>query len=186
MRTDVFSGMFFSNLVMFFIIIACAGTLFKNGITDITSAAQAAQALRPFAGDLSYFLFAVGIIGTGLLAIPVLAGSASYVIAETFDFKEGLFRKWYEAKLFYGVMILAVGLGILFNFIGFDPMKALFYSALLNGLTAPVVIYFIVRLSSNDKVMGNFKNKTTYKIIGWTTFVLMSIVAMLAIFYLWI
>jgi len=97
MRTDVFSGMFFSNLVMFFIVLACAGTLFKNGITDITSAAQAAQALRPFAGDLAYFLFAVGIIGTGLLAIPVLAGSASYVIAETFDFKEGLFRKWYEA-----------------------------------------------------------------------------------------
>ncbi|MES2416525.1 MAG: Nramp family divalent metal transporter [Patescibacteria group bacterium] len=185
MRIDVFSGMFFSNLVMFFIIIACAGTLFANGITDITSAADAAQALRPFAGNLSYFLFAVGIIGTGLLAIPVLAGSASYVIAETFDFKEGLFRKWYEAKVFYGVMIFAVGFGILFNFIGLDPIKALFYSALLNGLTAPVVLYLIVQLSSNEKVMGQFKSRKISKIIGWATFAIMTIVALLAVFYLW-
>lgn len=185
MRIDVFTGMFFSNVVMFFIILACAGTLFKNGITEITSAADAAQALRPFAGDLSYVLFAIGIIGTGLLAIPVLAGSASYVIAETFDFKEGLFRKWYEAKLFYGVMIFAVMLGILFNFIGLDPIKALFYSALLNGLTAPVVLYLIVKISSSEKIMGEFKNSKVYTFFGMATFIIMTIVAILALFFLW-
>src|SRR5581483_554155 len=124
-RLDVWSGMILSNLVMFFIIAACAALLFTHGITNITSAAQAAEALRPFAGDKSYWLFAIGIIGTGLLAIPVLAGASSYAAAESFKWREGLYRKFGQAHAFYGTIILSVFVGLGMNFIGLDPIKAL-------------------------------------------------------------
>jgi NRAMP (natural resistance-associated macrophage protein)-like metal ion transporter len=186
MRVDVWSGMFFSNLVMFFIIIACGATLFKNGITNITTAADAALALRPFAGNFTYILFAIGIIGTGLLAIPVLAGSASYAVSESFGWKEGLYRKWHEGHAFYSVMILAVGLGILLNFIGLDPIKALIYSAVLNGIIAPIIIFIILHLSSSEKIMGSFKNKPWTKSIGWIAFVLMALVGVAAIVSFWL
>jgi len=181
MRIDVWSGMFFSNLIMFFIIAACAATLFANGITNITSAEEAAVALRPFAGDLAFFLFALGILGTGLLAIPVLAGSASYAISESFGWKTGLYRKFKQASAFYGVISLAMVLGIIFNFVGFDPIKALIYSAVLNGIISPVMIFFIVHLSGNEKIMGDFKNKKNTNIFGWVTFVLISLVSLGAI-----
>ena len=115
MRVDVWSGMFVSNMVMFFIIAACAATLYVNGITNISTAGEAAVALRPFAGDFAYFLFTMGILGTGLLAIPVLAGSSSYAISETFGWKTGLYLKLKQATSFYGVIIFAMFLGIIFN-----------------------------------------------------------------------
>lgn len=176
MRIDVWSGMFISNLVMFFIIAVCAATLYANGITNITTAEDAAIALRPFAGDFAYILFALGILGTGLLAIPVLAGSASYAISEAFGWKTGLYRKFKQASSFYGVIIVAMVLGITLNFIGIDPIKALIYAAVLNGIISPFMIFFIVRLSGDKRVMGDFRNKRTGNILGWVTFVLISLV----------
>ncbi|HPS21734.1 MAG TPA: divalent metal cation transporter [Candidatus Paceibacterota bacterium] len=167
MRVDVWSGMLLSNLIMFFIIATCAATLFQNGITNIGTAADAAQALRPFAGNFAFFLFAVGIIGTGLLAIPVLAGSVSYAMSESFGWKFGLYRKLKRATSFYGVIIVAMLLGIGLNFVGIDPIKALIYSAVLNGIISPVILFFIVKISSREDVMGEFKNKKVSKLLGW-------------------
>lgn len=174
MRTDVWSGMFLSNLVMFFIIVACAATLNANGITNIDTASQAAEALRPFAGEYSYLLFAIGIIGTGLLGIPVLAGSSSYAIAESFGWKEGLHYKLRQAYSFYGIIILSVLVGIAINFIGIDPIKALIYSAVGNGLVAPVVLVLILLLASNSKVMGRHAIGWAGKSIGWITVTMMA------------
>ncbi len=174
MRIDVWSGMFLSNVVMFFIIAACGGILFTNGITEITSAAQAAEALRPFAGDATYFLFAVGIIGTGLLAIPVLAGSSSYALAESFRWKEGLYRNLQQAYAFYGIIIISMLVGLGINFIGIDPIKALIYSAVANGLVAPIILFMIVSISSSKKVMGHWRNKRFVTIVGWLVFALMT------------
>lgn len=181
MRIDVWSGMFLSNIVMFFIIAACGGVLFTNGITEITSAAQAAEALRPFAGDATYFLFAIGIIGTGLLAIPVLAGSSSYALAESFNWKEGLYRNLQQAYAFYGVIIISMLVGLAINFIGIDPIKALIYAAVANGLIAPVILLMIVLISSNKKVMGHWRNKPAVTFIGWATFALMTVAGVAAI-----
>ena len=181
MRIDVWSGMFVSNLIMFFIIAASAATLFANGITNITSASEAAIALRPFAGDFAFMLFALGILGTGLLAIPVLAGSASYAISESFGWKTGLYRKLKQATSFYGVIIVAMALGIILNFIGLDPIKTLIYSTVLNGIISPFMIFFIIHLSGNENIMGNFKNKKMGNIFGWLTFALISLVGIGAI-----
>lgn len=167
MRVDVWSGMTLSNIVMFFIIAACGGILFQNGITNITSASQAAEALRPFAGDASYFLFATGLIGTGLLAIPVLAGASSYALAESFKWREGLYRKFNQAHAFYGVIIVSMGLGLAINFLGFDPIKVLIYSAVANGIVAPIVLFLVVKISSDKKIMGRWVNKPTTTFIGW-------------------
>jgi NRAMP (natural resistance-associated macrophage protein)-like metal ion transporter len=175
MRVDVWSGMFVSNFAMFFIITTCAATLFTNGITNISTADQAAVALRPLAGDYAYFLFAIGIIGVGLLGIPILAGSAAYAISESFDWKFGLYRKLKEAYAFYGVIALSTLIGLLMNFIGIDPIKALIYSAVANGLVAPIMIYFIVRISSNKDIMGTFVNSKYVTIMGWLTVFLMSL-----------
>ncbi|HEX8227202.1 MAG TPA: Nramp family divalent metal transporter [Candidatus Saccharimonadales bacterium] len=174
MRIDVWTGMFLSNLVMFFIIAACAALLHQNGITEITSAAQAAEALRPFAGDATYFLFAIGIIGTGLLAIPVLAGSSSYAIAESLKWKEGLYRKLNQAHAFYGMIIISMMVGLAINFIGIDPIQALIYSAIANGLVAPLILLLIVLMSSNRKIMGKWTNKPSTTWIGWFVVLLMS------------
>jgi len=181
MRIDVWSGMFVSNLIMFFIIAASAAALFANGITNITTASDAAIALRPFAGDFAFALFALGILGTGLLAIPVLAGSASYAISESFGWKTGLYRKLKQATSFYGIIIIAMAIGIVLNFVGLDPIKALIYSAVLNGVISPFMIFFIVRLSGNENIMGNFKTKKIGNILGWLTFVLISLVGIGAI-----
>lgn len=173
MRIDVWSGMLLSNVVMFFIIAACGGILFPNGITHIETAAQAAEALRPFAGDATYFLFAVGLIGTGLLAIPVLAGSTSYALAESFRWKEGLYQNLQQAYAFYGMIIISMLVGLGINFIGIDPIKALIYSAVANGLVSPLVLLLIVLISSNKKIMGRWVNKKYVTWIGWITFLLM-------------
>jgi len=167
MRIDVWSGMLLSNLVMFFIIAACGAILFPAGITQIHSAAEAAEALRPFAGNLTYWLFALGIIGTGLLAIPVLAGSSSYAAAESFKWREGLYRKFKQAHAFYGTILLSVFVGLAINFLGIDPIKALIYSAVANGIVAPLILALIVIISSNKQVMGDWVNKRATTALGW-------------------
>ena len=181
MRIDVWSGMFLSNVVMFFIIAACGGVLFTHGITTITSAAEAAEALRPFAGPYTFFLFAIGIIGTGLLAIPVLAGSSSYALAESLKWREGLYRNLKQAQAFYGVIIISMIVGLGINFIGLDPIKALIYAAIANGLVAPIVLFLIVRLSSSKKVMGDWANKSWVTGIGWVITGVMAIAGVAAI-----
>lgn len=186
MRADVWSGMFLSNLVMFFIIAACGATLFSHGITNITSASQAAEALRPIAGDKVYLLFALGIIGTGLLAVPILAGSASYALSESFGWKLGLYRKLKEANAFYGVIIISTGIGLLINFAGLDPIKTLIYSAVLNGLISPVVLILIVMISSNAKVMGKWVNHKFVTILGWLITLLMTVAGIATIISLFL
>ncbi|MBP6866048.1 MAG: divalent metal cation transporter [Candidatus Pacebacteria bacterium] len=181
MRLDVWSGALVSNLVMFSIIAVCGAVLFKNGITNIESAEQAALALRPFAGDFSYFLFTLGIIGTGLLAIPVLAGSASYAVSESLKWKEGLYLNFKQAYSFYGVIIAAVLLGIGLNFIGLHPIKTLIYSAVLNGIIAPIMIFFILRISSDANIMSGYKNNRITNIVGWFTFLIMSLVSIFVV-----
>ncbi len=181
MRVDIWAGMFLSNLVMFFIIAVCSHTLHANGITNIQTASDAAQALKPLAGSWASLLFAIGIIGTGLLAIPVLAGSTAYAISESFGWKEGLYRKWKTAHAFYGVVAISIILGIILNFIGIDPIKALIYSAIANGIIAPIILIFIVKISSNHKIMGDFKNGPVTKTLGWITVILMSVTAIAAI-----
>lgn len=184
MRIDVWLGMFFSNAVMFFIIAACAGVLFTHGITTITSAAEAAEALRPFAGDATYFLFAIGIVGTGLLAIPVLAGSASYALSESFHWKTGLSKTLKQAHAFYGIIILSMLAGLAMNFIGLDPIRTLIYSAVLNGLVAPVVLILIVLLSSDAEIMGNHVNGPLAKAVGWLVVALMALSGLAAVYSL--
>lgn len=184
MRIDVWSGMFVSNLVMFFIIATCAATLYTNGITNIGTAEDAAKALRPLAGDFAYVLFTLGILGTGLLAIPVLAGATSYAISESFGWKTGLYRKLKQATSFYGIIIIAMALGIVLNFIGLDPIQALIYAAVLNGIISPFMLFFIVRLSSDESVMGDYKNKNFISLFGWLTVLIMFIVSVATIFFL--
>lgn len=175
MQMDVWFGMFISNLVMFFIIAACAATLHANGLFEIKTAADAAEALEPIAGKNAFLLFTLGIVGTGMLAIPVLAGSASYALSEAFKWKYGLYRKWNQAYAFYGVIVIATLLGVVMNFIGIDPIKALIYSAVVNGLVAPVVLILIVLLSSNSKVMGNRVNGPVTTLAGWVTTIFMAL-----------
>lgn len=167
MRIDVWSGMFLSNLVMFFIIAACGAVLYPHGITNIQTSSQAAQALKPFAGNASYTLFALGVIGTGLLAIPILAGSASYAVAESFRWKSGLSRNLSQARAFYGVMIIAMLVGLSINFIGLNPIKALIYAAVANGFVAPLVLGLIVLISGNKKIMGHWVNRRLTTGLGW-------------------
>ena len=184
MRVDVWSGMFLSNIVMFFIIAAAAATLHASGTTVITTAADAAYALRPLAGNQAFLLFTLGIIGTGMLAIPTLAGSASYALSESFGWKQGLYRKLREAYAFYGVIIIAMLLGIGLNFVGLDPIKALIYSAVGNGLVAPVVLILIVLLSANKKIMGERVNSPLTTFFGWVVVTLMVLAGLAVIFTL--
>lgn len=182
MRKDVWSGMFYSNLIMFFIIAVCANTLFVNGVTNIATADQAAQALAPFAGKFSMLLFAIGIIGIGLLAIPVLAGSTAYAISESFNWKEGLYRKYKSAQSFYWVIIISIIVGILMNFLNINPIKGLIYAAVLNGIVAPIILIFIVRISSSKKIMGEYKNNFITKFLGWVITIFMGITAIATIY----
>jgi NRAMP (natural resistance-associated macrophage protein)-like metal ion transporter len=184
MRMDVWSGMLLSEVVMFFIIAACGAILFPKGITHIQTASQAAEALRPFAGNATYFLFAIGIIGTGLLAIPVLTGSSSYALSESFEWKEGLGRKLRQAHAFYGTLIISMMVGLAINFIGIDPIKALIYSAVVNGIVAPVILTFIVITSSNPKIMGEWVNKKSTTIFGWVITGIMAVAGLAAIYAL--
>lgn len=166
LRFDTIIGMFFSNLVMFFIILTTASTLGKHGITDIQSADQAAQALRPLAGNFAYLLFAFGIIGTGLLAIPVLAGSTAYAVSEAIGWKTGLYRKFNKAHGFYGVIMGATIIGLLMNFTSIPPFKLLYYTAVLNGLCAVPLLVLILLISNNKSIMNKHTNGIFSNILG--------------------
>jgi NRAMP (natural resistance-associated macrophage protein)-like metal ion transporter len=183
MRQDVWSGMFLSNIVMLFIIATTAATLHANGITNILTAEDAAAALRPIAGEYTYILFALGIIGTGMLAIPVLAGSASYAMSESFGWKSGLYRKLKEANAFYGIIIISTLIGVAINFIGIDSIKALIYAAVINGLVAPVILTLIVILSMNKKIMGEHVNHSMVTFFGIFITVIMAVVGLATIFF---
>jgi len=182
MKRDVDFGMLFSNLVMFFIILTAGTVLFKGGIHQIDTVEQAAQALRPLAGNLAYLLFAVGVIGTGLLAIPVLSGSLSYIFAETFGWEQGLDKKFHEAKAFYAIIAVSLLLGLSLNYIGVSPIKALIYSAILYGLTAPFLIAVILHISNNKKVMGEFTNGKLSNTFGFAALILMTAAAVILVY----
>ena len=183
MRKDVDAGMFFSNLVMFFIILTCGSVLYPNGIRQIDTVEQAAKALQPIAGNMAYWLFAIGIVGTGFLAIPVLSGSLSYMAAESFNWQEGLDKKYFQAKPFYGVIVLSTVVGLLLNLLGISPIKALIYSGILYGVTAPVIILIIMHISNNKKIMGAHVNSRWSNGWGYTTLVLMSVAAVALIYF---
>jgi NRAMP (natural resistance-associated macrophage protein)-like metal ion transporter len=177
MRADVGFGSFVSNLVFWFIVVTTASTLNQNGITNIESAPQAAEALKPLAGDFAYILFAVGIIGTGLLAVPVLAGSAAYAIAETFKFRQGLSQKPHHARRFYTVIGLATLIGAAINLTGINPISALYYAAVLNGIVAPLLLFMIMLISNNKKIMKNKTNGRLSNILGWIVTITMGAAA---------
>ncbi len=184
MRVDVWSGMFLSNVVMFFIIAACGSVLFAHGITNISTASQAAEALRPFAGNATYWLFALGIIGMGLLAIPVLAGSSAYAISESLGKRQGLNNKLKQGYSFYGVIIISMLVGLSLNFIGLNPIKALIYSAVLNGVVAPIILVLILLIARNKRVMGEWANSKVSGAFGWALTGLMGISGIAAIYTL--
>ncbi len=177
MRTDVVAGMLLSNVVAWFIIVTTASTLFQHGIHNIDSAPKAAEALRPIAGDFAYLLFAVGIIGTGLLAVPILAGSAAYAVAETFKMREGLYLKLRQAPGFYGVIAFSTLLGFAINLIGINPIQALYYTAVLNGIVAPPLLVMIMLIGNNRSIMKSKVNGRVSNTLGWVTTMVMSIAA---------
>jgi NRAMP (natural resistance-associated macrophage protein)-like metal ion transporter len=179
MRADTLSGMLFSNVIMFFIIVTVASTLGFQGYQNIETASQAAEALRPVAGDFTFLLFAIGIIGTGLLAVPILAGSASYAISEAFGWKTGLYRKLKKAHGFYGIITLATLIGLLINFTAIQPFRMLYYTAVLNGIIAPPLMVLIILISSNKMIMGNYTNSRISNIVGWFITIVMAVSALL-------
>ena len=172
-RLDTYVGMGFSNLTAFFIILTTAATLHRHGVQDIQTAAQAASALEPLAGHFAFVLFALGIIGTGLLTIPVLAGSAAYAVGEAFRLPVSLQRRPKRVKGFYAVLALSVILGMLMNFLEFNPIKALYWTAVLNGIVSVPIIAVMMIMTANAKVMGGFTLPRYLRIMGWLTLGLM-------------
>ena len=182
MNQDVDLGMTVSGFVMYFIILATGTVLFKGGIHQIDTVEQAAMALKPLAGNLAYLLFAIGVIGTGLIAIPVLSGSISYIITETFGWEEGLDKKFHEAKAFYLIIAISLILGLSLNYIGITPIQSLIYTAILYGLTAPVLIAIILHISNNKKIMGENVNGRLTNILGFLTLIIMTVAAVTLIY----
>lgn len=176
-RFDTMVGMAFSNIIAFFIILTTAVTLNANGVTDIQSSAQAAEALRPLAGEFTFYLFAAGIIGTGLLAVPILAGSAAYGIAEVFDWHATLEAKPKEATLFYSIIAATTLAGVAINFMPIDPVKILFWAAVINGFVAVPIMTMMMLIASNKVIMGRFTLRPRLKIAGWCATGLMTLAA---------
>ncbi len=179
---DTYVGMGLSNAIALFIIIATAATLHQSGILDIETSAQAAEALRPIAGPFAFLLFSLGIIGTGMLAIPVLAGSAAYAVAETFRWRRGLDRKPREARRFYAIVALATLGGTALTFSPIDPIRALFWSAVINGVISVPVLIVMMLLAGNAKVMGKFVSSPRLKFVGWLATAVMA-AAVCAMFF---
>ncbi len=177
MRGDVVSGMALSNVIFFFIVITTATTLYRAGITNIETAQQAALALRPLAGDFTFALFALGIVGTGLIGVPILATSASFAFAEAFGWKAGMEKTYRQARPFYLTILLAILFGVLTNVLGFTSIQFLIAAAVLNGLLAPILLWYIIRLSDSPKVVGVHRSPTMVRRFGWFTFLVMSISA---------
>ena len=182
MKQDVDFGMIFSILTMFCILLTTGSVLFNGGIHEIETVEQAAEALKPLAGKSAYLLFAVGVIGTGLIAIPVLSGSLSYIVTETFGWKKGLDKKFYQAKAFYIIIAISLIVGLSLSYIGITPIKALIYSAILYGLTAPVLIAIILHISNNKKIMGERTNGKISNILGFIALILMTASAVILIY----
>jgi NRAMP (natural resistance-associated macrophage protein)-like metal ion transporter len=183
LETDTKVGMTFSNLISIFIIALAANTLFKAGITEVQTIDQVAQALQPIAGKYAYLLFTLGIFSAGFLSIPVLAGSATYVLSEMFEFKGSLDDTFSKAKPFYLVVIIAIAAGLAIPLIGITPVKALYYSAIFNGLITPPLILLVVHMASNPAIVGGEKTKRSYNILGHVSFLIMSIGAAFVLFY---
>jgi Mn2+/Fe2+ NRAMP family transporter len=182
-KTDTYIGMGFSNLVALFILLAAATTLHANGVTEIETSADAAKALLPIAGKFAFFIFSLGIIGTGLLALPVLAGSAAFATGEALGWHVGLSRKPHRAKAFYAVIAVATLTGGILNFTPIDPIKALFWSAVVNGVVATPVMIVVMFLASSEKAMGEFVISSKLKLVGWiaTLVMLMASVGMFVV-----
>ncbi len=176
-RTDVFTGMFFSNFVMYFIILTTANTLHSHGITHIDTARQAAEALRPLAGEQAYLLFTLGLIGTGVLAVPVLAGSSAYAVSEAAAWAGSLGAPPKRVRKFYWVIAAAVVIGITLEYVGLSAVQMLFYSAVLNGILAPPLIILVVLLTSDATVMGKWVNPPWMRILGWLAAGVMTLAA---------
>ena len=180
---DVDLGMGLLGLVMYFIILTTGTVLFKSGIHQIDTVEQAAASLKPLAGNLAYLLFAIGVIGTGLIAIPVLSGSISYIVTETFGWQQGLDKKFHEAKAFYVIIAISLIIGLSLNYIGITPIQSLIYTAILYGVTAPVLIAIILHISNNKKIMGNSTNTRTANFLGFAALIIMTVAAV-ALLYL--
>jgi Mn2+/Fe2+ NRAMP family transporter len=175
MSWDTVGGMFFSQLIMLFIIVTTAATLHTSGITSIQTALQAAEALRPLAGDFAYLLFAAGIIGTGLLAVPVLAGASAYAVSETAGMREGLGKKPGRAPGFYAVIVASTMIGMSLDWFGINPITALYYTAALNGLAAPPLMALIIMIANRKDVMGPFVNSMVSNVLGWGIVLIMAL-----------
>jgi NRAMP (natural resistance-associated macrophage protein)-like metal ion transporter len=173
-KFDTWIGMGFSNLIAFFIVLATAATLHAHHITDIETSSQAASALRPIAGEFTFLLFSIGIIGTGLLALPVLAGSAAYAMAGTFEWKNSLELEPKLAMRFYGIIILATVVGLSLGFTSIDPIKALFWSAVINGVVSVPIMVLMMKMASNPNIMGTFRISGTLRVVGWLATVVMA------------
>lgn len=180
---DVDFGMTVSGFVMYFIILTTGTVLYNGGIHQIDTVEQAAMALKPIAGNLAYLLFAVGVIGTGLIAIPVLSGSISYIFSETFGWEQGLDKKFHEAKGFYVIIAISLILGLSINYIGISPIQSLIYTAILYGLTAPVLIAIILHISNNKKIMGTNVNGKVANFLGFSVLVIMSVAAIALLYF---
>jgi Mn2+/Fe2+ NRAMP family transporter len=177
-RTDVMTGMFFSNSVMYFIILTTAATLHAHGMTKITTASQAAEALKPLAGKGAYWLFSLGLIGTGMLGVPVLAGSSAYAISEAMSWGASLDRKPRLAPKFYGVLVVAMVVGVALDYFKLDAVKMLFWSAVANGVLAPPLIVLVVLLTTDPSVMGERVNPPLLKWLGWLAAIVMAVAAL--------
>lgn len=186
MRRDTTIGMLFSNLVCTFIVLTAAATLHTQGITDIETPGQAALALKPIAGEFAFLLFTFGIISIGLQAVPILAGSVAYAFSEAFGFKEGLSKKLNQAKAFYFALGSATLIGALINIIGINPVKALYYSAIVNGLVSVPLIALILKLANDERVVGKFRTPKLNLVIGWMTFTFVSLASLALIFSLFL
>ncbi|HEY4061465.1 MAG TPA: divalent metal cation transporter [Puia sp.] len=183
MTEDVYFGMFFSNVVMFFIILTSGVVLYKAGIHKIDTVDQAAKALSPLAGKTTYLLFAIGVIGTGFLAIPVLGGSLSYIVAETFSWRQGLDKKFNQAPGFYLTLVVSLIAGLGLDFLNINPIQALIYTAILYGLTAPVMIALVLHICNNPAIMGTSVNGKRSNILGTLALVLMTLAAAALIWF---
>jgi NRAMP (natural resistance-associated macrophage protein)-like metal ion transporter len=184
MSKDVDFGMTFSGLVMYFIILTTGTVLYTSGVHQINSVQDAAMALKPLAGNFAYLLFATGVIGTGLIAIPVLSGALSYIFAETFNLEQGLDKKFHQAKGFYTIIAISLLLGLSLNYIGISPIDALIYTAVLYGLTAPVLIAIILHISNNKEIMGMHVNSKFANLLGLMALIIMTIAAILLVYFL--
>jgi Mn2+/Fe2+ NRAMP family transporter len=191
MKTDVGIGMFFSQLIMWSIIVTTAGSLHNHGITAVETSEQASKSLEPaiksfpYSGQIGKIIFALGIVGTGLLAVPVLAGSSAYALSDAFGWKQGLSKKFKQAKAFYLVIAVSTIIGLWINFSNIDPIKALVYTAVINGVTAVPILFIIMKIANDKNILGKRVNGRVKNTIGWTTVTIMAIavIIMFVTFY---